>query len=312
MSEERKDQLLEQQQAGKQEETNQPQAGETKAEPDQSTDVKASRPEETKAEQSDDAKASQPASKPTSQSADQSVDTKESQSASKPATEAPASDGDAPRQRLTPEERAARRAAAAAAKAARASAGDGSARAAGAAAAKAGAAKGAAAEGEEEKPKEPSPNQPLLDKITALIRERVGADAVEDAFINEADGHLPVVVVNNERWFRTAVLLKEELMLNYLINLSGTDYETYMEVVYHIESFETNEMYCVKVRTDRESPSVPSVTAVWNTANWQEREVYDLLGINFPGHPDLRRILMPDDWEGHPLRKDYEPLDPEV
>lgn len=209
---------------------------------------------------------------------------------------APAGDGEKPK-RLDPAEREARRAAALAAKAAAKAAAEGG---------------GDGGEGAEPPPKEPSPKQPLLDKITALIRDQVASDAVEDQYINEADSHLPVVVVKNEHWLKTAKLLKQSLQLDYLINLSGVDYETYMEVVYHIESFQTGEEYCVKVRTDRESPSIPSVTSVWSTANWPEREVYDLLGIQFPGHPDLRRILMPDDWVGHPLRKDYEPLDPEV
>lgn len=206
----------------------------------------------------------------------------------------PAASSEKPaRPKLDPAEREARRAAAAARKAAKAA---------------------AAGEGEEaaEAPKEPSPKQPLLDKITELIRSQIGADAVEDAYINEADGHLPVVVVKNDRWAKTASLLKEQLQLDYLINLTGVDYETHMEVVYHIESFQTNEQYCIKVRTDRDAASVPSVTPVWSTANWQERETYDLLGIDFPGHPDLTRIMLPDDWVGHPLRKDYEPLDPEV
>lgn len=209
--------------------------------------------------------------------------------------EAPASDGEKPK-RLDPAEREARRAAALAAKAA----------------AKAAAGGGDEGEGAEPAPKEPSPNQPLLDKIVALIRDQVAPDAVEDHYINEADSHLPVVVVKNEHWLKTAKLLKQSLKLDYLINLSGVDYETYMEVVYHIESFQTGEKYCLKVRTDREAPSIASVTPVWSTANWPEREVYDLLGIQFPGHPDLRRILLPDDWAGYPLRKDYEPLDPEV
>jgi len=209
--------------------------------------------------------------------------------------EAPASDGEKPK-RLDPAEREARRAAALAAKAA----------------AKAAAGGGDEGEGAEPAPKEPSPNQPLLDKIVALIRDQVAPDAVEDQYINEADSHLPVVVVKNEHWLKTAKLLKQSLKLDYLINLSGVDYETYMEVVYHIESFQTGEKYCLKVRTDREAPSIASVTPVWSTANWPEREVYDLLGIQFPGHPDLRRILLPDDWAGYPLRKDYEPLDPEV
>ena len=169
-------------------------------------------------------------------------------------------------------------------------------------------------EAAEEAAKEPSPNQPLLDKLVKLIQEEIASDAVEESMINELDGHMPTVVIKGEYWAQTASLLKDHdnLKLNYLINLSGVDLETHMEVVYHLESFETNEQYCVKVRTDRDAPSIPSVTPVWETANWPEREVYDLLGIQFPGHPDLRRIMMPDDWVGHPLRKDYEPLDPEV
>jgi len=163
-------------------------------------------------------------------------------------------------------------------------------------------------------PKPPSPKQPLLDRLVQLIKENVSEAAVEEAAINELDGHLPTVVVKNEYWFQCAQFLRdsEELRLNYLRNVSGVDYETHMEVVYHLQSLDTKQNYCVKVRTNREQPSVPSVTPVWATANWNEREIYDLFGIDFPGHPDLRRIMMPDDWVGHPLRKDYVPFDPEV
>jgi NADH-quinone oxidoreductase subunit C len=167
---------------------------------------------------------------------------------------------------------------------------------------------------EDAAPKEPSPLQPRLDYFVKLIKEAMGSDAVQEAFINEKDAHLPCVVLKNESWFETAELLKShsELKLNYLRNVSGVDYETYMEVVYHLLSLETKHEYCIKIKTDREAPSIPSVTPVWPTADWNEREIYDLLGIQFPGHPDLRRIMMSDDWVGHPLRKDYEPLDPEV
>lgn len=167
---------------------------------------------------------------------------------------------------------------------------------------------------EDAAPKAPSPLQPRLDDFVKLVREAMGDDAVQEAFINEKDAHLPCVVVKNESWYETAELLKNhsELKLNYLRNVSGVDYETYMEVVYHLLSLETKHEYCIKVKTDREAPSIPSVTPIWPTANWNEREIYDLLGIQFPGHPDLRRIMMSDDWVGHPLRKDYEALDPEV
>jgi NADH-quinone oxidoreductase subunit C len=171
-------------------------------------------------------------------------------------------------------------------------------------------------EGEEEvqPPKPPSPNQPRLDRTVALLRELVADDAVEEAYINEPNDDLPTLVVNNARWLQVAQLFRNhaELSCNYLRNVSGVDYETHMEVVYYPLNMDTRHVFCIKVRTDRDRPSVPSVTPIWETANWNEREIYDLLGIDFPGHPDLRRIMMSDDWVGHPLRKDYVPLDPEV
>ncbi|MGO4268972.1 NADH-quinone oxidoreductase subunit C [Paenibacillus sp. TAF58] len=167
---------------------------------------------------------------------------------------------------------------------------------------------------EPEAPKEPSPNQPLLDRLVAILKADVGEDAVVDAFINERDAHRPYVVIHSSRWLQAALVLRdhEELRCDYLRNLSGVDQETHLEVAYHLLSLTHKNEYCVKVKTDREQPSIPSVAPVWATADWNEREVYDLLGIDFPGHPNLVRIMMPDDWVGHPLRKDYEPLDPEV
>ena len=78
-----------------------------------------------------------------------------------------------------------------------------------------------------------------------------------------------------------------------------------MEVVYNLYSIPFNHHLMVKVELDRTNPEIETLTSIWKTADWQEREVYDLLGIKFIGHPDLRRILMPADWDGFPLRKDY-------
>jgi NADH-quinone oxidoreductase subunit C len=163
-------------------------------------------------------------------------------------------------------------------------------------------------------PKEPSPNQPLLDRLVAILKAEAGEDAVVESFINERDAHRPYVIIHSSRWPQAALTLRnhEELRCDYLRNLSGVDQETHLEVAYHLLSLTHKHEYCVKVKTDREQPSIPSVADVWPTANWNEREAFDLFGIDFPGHPNLVRIMMPDDWVGHPLRKDYEPLDPEV
>ncbi len=78
-----------------------------------------------------------------------------------------------------------------------------------------------------------------------------------------------------------------------------------MEVIYHLYSIPFNQSLALKVILPRENPELESIVSVWKTANWLEREVYDMFGIHFNNHPDLRRILMPADWKGFPLRKDY-------
>jgi NADH-quinone oxidoreductase subunit C len=101
-----------------------------------------------------------------------------------------------------------------------------------------------------------------------------------------------------------------DLTFDFLSDVTGVDRlklpeaSPRFEVVYHLHSLQHRRRLRLKVRVN-EGEAVPTVTGVWETANWHEREVYDLFGVPFDGHPDLRRILMPDDWEGHPLRKDY-------
>jgi NADH-quinone oxidoreductase subunit C len=84
--------------------------------------------------------------------------------------------------------------------------------------------------------------------------------------------------------------------------------EPRFEVVYHLHSIARNERLRLKCRLSSAAAEIDSVVSVWRSANWYEREVFDLFGILFRGHPDLRRIMMPEDWDGHPLRKDY-PID---
>jgi len=100
---------------------------------------------------------------------------------------------------------------------------------------------------------------------------------------------------------------QRDLAFDTLHCLSGVDYpkEEKMEVVYHLSSLKHRHWIVLKVETPREGAKVPTVERVWRTANWHEREAYDLFGIVFEGHSDPRRILLPDDWEGHPLRKDW-------
>ena len=100
--------------------------------------------------------------------------------------------------------------------------------------------------------------------------------------------------------------------MDHLADLTAVDFSTYpgdsgprFEVVYNMISTTFYHRIRLKVRVPEEDPRIDSVSSIWQTANWHERETFDLMGIKFDGHPDLRRILLPEDWEGHPLRKEY-------
>ncbi len=97
-----------------------------------------------------------------------------------------------------------------------------------------------------------------------------------------------------------------ELEFDSLMCLSAVDYPPdRIQIVYHLHSIPKKHKFTLKVDLPRQDPKIPSVESVWRMADWHEREAFDLLGVIFTGHPDLRRILLPFDWEGHPLRKDY-------
>jgi NADH-quinone oxidoreductase subunit C len=118
------------------------------------------------------------------------------------------------------------------------------------------------------------------------------------------------VVVPREHLLRAAEFLASEpsLRFSFLSDITTVDrfpLEPRFEMNYHLLSLDRRERLRLKVRLGGSDPVVHSVIPVWPTANWHERENFDLFGIRFEGHPDLRRILMPDDWEGYPLRKDY-------
>lgn len=147
-----------------------------------------------------------------------------------------------------------------------------------------------------------------------------------DSIITLVKNKFPDVIINsqifrNELTFsikkeyitELARFLKEdeELCFNFLSDLCGVDRveaDGIFEVVYHLYSLKKNHRLRLKVPIPSNEPSISSVVGVWKTADWHEREAYDMFGIKFDGHPDLRKILTPDDFEGHPLRKDY-PVD---
>lgn len=142
-------------------------------------------------------------------------------------------------------------------------------------------------------------------QIAARLSEKFGADAAPET---PAKGE-PFVKVPAGRIVEIASFLRDDtaLRMDYLSCLSGVDFpdRKEIEVLYHLGSLPHKHKLAVKAVLPREKPEIASVEKVWPAANWHERETWDLLGVVFTGLSDPRRILLPDDWEGHPLRKDY-------
>ena len=161
---------------------------------------------------------------------------------------------------------------------------------------------------------DPSPLEPLLNQFKTEMEKVVGAGCIEEAYVNRVGEHTPTFVMKPGRWLEVATSLKGNPIFgfDYVRNVSAVDYSTHMEMVYVLFSFTHSHQIAIRVKLDREDPVLPTVSHLWDAANWNERECYDLFGIVFEDHPNLKRILLPDHWEGYPLRKDYEPLDKEV
>jgi NADH-quinone oxidoreductase subunit C len=142
-------------------------------------------------------------------------------------------------------------------------------------------------------------------KIYERLRAKFG-DVIGDADLEAKD---PWVTVRPEAIRDVSRYLCDDpdLRFDALSNQSGVDYknEGYIEVVYHLYSYTYRHLAILKVRTPRDEAVVPSVESIWKAAIWLEREIFDLLGVTFTDHPDLRRLLMPEDWVGYPLRKDF-------
>ena len=174
----------------------------------------------------------------------------------------------------------------------------------------------------------PPPAEPP-DPVTAAAAERIRG-AVPGAIVEESlSGRHPWLRIKPERLVEVCTLLRDDPALQYTTChlVSGVDWPAKspadgagsLEAVYHLVSYarrpdaayrrraQKNDAFLVlRVRVPRDKPDVPSVMGVWGGADWHERETYDLVGIRFTGRPRLRRILLPEDWPGHPLRKDWE------
>lgn len=138
------------------------------------------------------------------------------------------------------------------------------------------------------------------------LQERI-LSLVPDAEFQENKQFL-TFIIPPAKMHDLAFKLKNEpdLSFDFLFCLTGVDMVQFLEVVYHIESTEHKHQLELKVRThDRENGAVDTVCDIWRTAEFHEREIYDLLGIRFNNHPDLRRLFLEENWIGHPLRKDY-------
>ncbi|MCC5828184.1 MAG: NADH-quinone oxidoreductase subunit C [Phycisphaeraceae bacterium] len=148
---------------------------------------------------------------------------------------------------------------------------------------------------------EPLSPRAIIDRV-----ERALPDTIQKAFAR--DPH-PRIHIAASAWRAIATFLRQDpkIDLDWMSCLSGVDYvtEDQLAIVVDLRSSKHHHHFAVKVFVDRARPIIPSVCDLWPAANWHEREAFDLFGIRFDGHPDHRRILLPEDWEGHPLRKDY-------
>ncbi len=139
----------------------------------------------------------------------------------------------------------------------------------------------------------------LLEKLNIPVKH-LGNDAMGTEMIDVSCANL----------LKAAEIIRDQGQFDLLLSCAGVDWKDRLESVYHLYSTKTFEYLCLKVTAENEHS--PSLMPIWHAADWHERESYDLLGIHYDGHTNLTRILMPNDWLGHPLRKDYKVNDPRL
>ena len=142
------------------------------------------------------------------------------------------------------------------------------------------------------------------DDLAGSLKEHLGDDLLSArSFLKQN-----IYTVDRKRLLETMVFLKEDHDFDFLVDVTALDYlgdEDRWCLVYHLYSHSSRLLVRVKSRLG-EGEVAPSMSSIWKSADWMEREVFDMFGVQFGGHPDLKRILLPDDWHGHPLRKDYD------
>ncbi|MCX7879109.1 MAG: NADH-quinone oxidoreductase subunit C [Ignavibacteria bacterium] len=143
-----------------------------------------------------------------------------------------------------------------------------------------------------------------ITEIYNKLKDKFG-DSVKDLIISPPSDAF--IAIASDKLFDICLELRDnpEFDFDYLMCISAVDFSENLEVVYHIYSMNKKHKVILKVSVPKENPVVPSIERIWRSADWHEREAYDLLGVVFEGHHNLIRILLPYDWEGHPLRKDY-------
>ncbi len=147
-------------------------------------------------------------------------------------------------------------------------------------------------------------NTDTRDSILQDISEFLGDDLLEVSL----EQTYPLLRISRNKLYETCRFLKNTLHFIYLNEIIGADRftsEDRFEVIYHLISLRDRQRIFVKVYVDEEEPLLPTLTDIWKSANWNEREVYDMFGIRFEDHPDLRRIFLPEDFKYYPLRKEF-------
>lgn len=143
----------------------------------------------------------------------------------------------------------------------------------------------------------------MTEQVQDILTKQLSGTEIEPEL---ADGAV-VLKVKPESIVSVCKMLKDtpELGFDYPASITGVDRGDKIELIYHLTALSSGDKVILRTELDREKPEIDSVFEVWKGADWQEREIFDLLGVNFRNHPEMRRILLPDNWEGYPLRKDY-------